>query len=170
MAKYMACICEGAAERAVIDLLLDNHKLIFERSELLEEEVLKCRSGKDFESKYLGKGFDEKITVYRILDSRRENFKLGKAYNQKVDIINVITAPEIEMLIILAEGKYNDFKKSKEKPSIYCKATLKYQRVKEYSFVQEYFADIDVLISALEEYKRISKKHRDEKRLWDLLK
>lgn len=30
MAKYVACICEGGAERAIIDLLLDHHKLIFE--------------------------------------------------------------------------------------------------------------------------------------------
>ena len=52
------------------------------------------------EEKYLRKGFLEKISVIRILDSRRENFKLSKAYEQKVDVINVITAPEIEMLII----------------------------------------------------------------------
>lgn len=26
---YIACICEGAAEDAIIDILLDNDKLIF---------------------------------------------------------------------------------------------------------------------------------------------
>lgn len=31
MGKYIACICEGGAERAILDLLLDNQKLIFER-------------------------------------------------------------------------------------------------------------------------------------------
>jgi len=45
----------------------------------------------------------DKISVIRILDSRRENFKLSKAYEHKVDVINVITAPEIEMLIIFNE-------------------------------------------------------------------
>ncbi len=25
--KYIACICEGSAERAIMDLLLDNHML-----------------------------------------------------------------------------------------------------------------------------------------------
>lgn len=74
MAKYTACICEGGAERAVLDLLLDNHMLIFEREQLIEEEVLRCRSAKEFEEKHLKKGFQEKITVYRILDSRNENF------------------------------------------------------------------------------------------------
>ena len=29
MGKYVACICEGGAERAILDLLLDNHKFKF---------------------------------------------------------------------------------------------------------------------------------------------
>lgn len=44
---------------------------------------------------------------------------------QKVDVINVITAPEIEMLIILNEGLYSEFKKSGIKPSEFCKAKMK---------------------------------------------
>ena len=92
---------------------------------MLEEEVIRCRDGKRFEEKYLRKGFLEKISVIRILDSRRENFKLSKAYEQKVDVINVITAPEIEMLIIFNEDKYKEFKKSGKKPSDFCKEDLK---------------------------------------------
>ena len=63
--------------------------------------MIRCRDGQTFESRYLRKGFNDKVSVIRILDSRRENFRLGKAYQGKVDVINVITAPEIEMLIIL---------------------------------------------------------------------
>lgn len=107
MGKYKACICEGNAERAILDILLDNHKLIFKREELLEEEILKCRSGKEFEKRYLRKGFLEKITIYRILDSHTERFNLSKAYEHKVDVKNVVTAPEIEKLIICNEGKIN---------------------------------------------------------------
>ncbi len=79
LAKYKACICEGAAEEAIIDILIENHLLIFEREEMLEEKVIRCREGKKFEDKYLRKGFADKISVIRILDSRRENFKLSKA-------------------------------------------------------------------------------------------
>ena len=49
--------------------------------------------------------------MIRILDSRREEFRLSKAYAQKIDVVNVITAPEIEMLIIQAEGAYDQFKR-----------------------------------------------------------
>ena len=104
LAKYKACICEGSAEEAIIDILVDNDLLIFNREEMLEERVIRCRSAKRFEERYLRKGFDEQISVIRILDSRREEFRLSKAYEQKIDVVNVITAPEIEMLIIHAEG------------------------------------------------------------------
>lgn len=90
--------------------------------------VLRCRRGQDFGEKYLKKGFSEKITVYRVLDSR------------------------------------------KEKPSTYCKHVLEYKNVKSYEFIYEYFCDIDVLINALHEYRRVAKVRRNEKTLWDLLK
>lgn len=175
MGNYIACICEGGAESAIIDLLLDSHKLIFEREDLLEEKVLRCRSGKEFQERYLRKGFTEKITIYRILDSRRENFNIGKAYKPKIEIKNIITAPEIEMLIIYKENKYKEYRNEKRKnpdlkPSTYCKSVLKYENVKCYDFVLEYFSDIDVLIDTLHKYRKISKLPKNEMCILDLLK
>ena len=170
LAKYKACICEGSAENAIMDILLDNELLIFTREEMLEEEILRCRDGRRFEEKYLRKGFLDKISVIRILDSRRENFKLSKAYENKVDVINVITAPEIEMLIILKEDKYKEFKKSGKKPSNFCKEDLKMTSVKSYSFVKDYFSDPDILLVAIKRYHEISKIRKDEYTLLDLLK
>ncbi len=162
MTKYTACICEGSAERAILDLLLDHGELIFKREDLIEEEVLKCRKGAEFEQRYLRKGFAEKITVYRILDSHTEEFKL-------------ITAPEIEMLIIFAEGKYKEYEREKRKnrqlkPSTYCKTNLKHKSVKNYDFVKEYFSDISRLKNALHEYQRVSKVRSNEWTLWRLLR
>ena len=160
MAKYIACICEGGAERAIMDILLDNHMLIFERGELLDEEVLSCRKGKEFEEKYLGKGFSDKITIYRVLDSRSEEFKLSKAYK--------------EMLIICNEGKFAEFQKFKNnksgKPSTYCKSELGYKNVKTYEFVYQYFSDISNLKFAIYEYRRLSGGHKKEKTLYDILR
>ena len=170
LAQYKACICEGSAENAIMDILLDNDLLIFTREEMLEEEVIRCRDGKRFEEKYLRKGFLEKISVIRILDSRRENFKLSKAYEHKVDVINVITAPEIEMLIIFNEDKYKEFKKSEKKPSDFCKEDLKMPRVKSYRFVKDYFSDPDILLAAIRKYQEISKIRKGEYTLLDLLK
>ena len=169
LAKYVACICEGSAERAIIKLLLDEKRLIFTWDDLLEGEILRCRNAKKFEEQHLRKGFTDKITVLRILDSRRENFKLSKAYAGKIDVVNVITAPEIEMLVIFAEGQYDKYKKLKKKPSTFCKEDLKISEVKSTQFVESYFADIEVLISAVREYRRVSNIQRGEYALADLL-
>ena len=72
LAKYIACICEGSAEEAIMDILLDHDLLIFSREDLLEERVLRSRSAKKFEERYLRKGFSAPISVVRVLDSRRK--------------------------------------------------------------------------------------------------
>lgn len=169
LSKYVACICEGAAEQAVVEILLENGKLIFSENDMLEGGVIRCREAKKFEERYLRKGFTEKITIIRILDSHRENFNLSKAYKDKVDIINVVTAPEIEMLIIYHEGKYDQYKRSGKKPSIFCKEDLGHGNVKSMAFVKEYFQDVDALISAIHEHKRVSSIQRGEYTLADLL-
>ena len=170
LTKYVACICEGSAEQTIIKLLLDNNKLIFTYDNLLDGEILRCRKAREFEEQYLRKGFSDKITVLRILDSRRENFVLSKLYAPKIKVVNVITAPEIEMLIILNEGKYSEFKKSNKKPSEFCKSVLGFKTVKTSLFVENYFSNINSLISTIQEYKRISLVRKGEYTLSDLLK
>lgn len=106
----------------------------------------------------------------RILDSRKENFHLSKAYRAKVAVINVITAPEIEVLIIHDKGIYDKFKRSGKKPSVFCKEELKMSLVKEYDFVHAYFNDPNLLLHAIEEYRRKASVQRSEYTLSDLLK
>jgi len=170
LSAYIACICEGSAETAIIDLLLEHDLLVFIREQLIEEKVIRCRNGKQFEERYLRKGFNHKVSVIRILDSRHENFKLSKAYISKVNVINVVTAPEIEMLIIFNEGKYDAYKKSKMKPSDFCKERLGMTDVKSYKFVKAYFSDINVLLTAIKKYHEKSKIRKGEYTLLDLLR
>jgi hypothetical protein len=167
---YIACICEGAAEQAIMELLLDNGRLIFTREQLLEEKLIRTRGARSFEREFLRKGFEKKITVLRILDSRKANFKLSKAYEHKIRVINIITAPEIEMLIILNENKYQEFKNSNIKPSKFCKTKLKISNVKNYHFVKSYFSNVDQLVECIREYKRVSQNRKGEHGLFDLLK
>ena len=169
-AKYKACICEGSAETAIIDVLLDNNLLIFSREEMIDEKVIRCRNAKRFEQQYLRKGFDSPISVIRILDSRHEEFRLSKAYEHKINVINVITAPEIEMLIIHSEDAYERFKRSGKKPSDFCKIDLKMHNVKTYEFVLDYFNNPMKLVNAIHEYHRTANIPKGEYGLQDLLK
>lgn len=170
LAKYKACICEGAAEAAIIDILVDNDLLIFTREEMLEEQVIRCRNAKNFEARYLRKDFMGQISIIRILDSLNEEFRLSKAYKNKINVINVITAPEIEMLIIHAEGQYKQFKHSKKKPSEFCKVNLRMHDVKSYDFVKNYFNDAKKLVAAIKEHQRTAKLIKGTYGLNDLLK
>ena len=144
LAKYKACICEGSAEEAIIDILVDNDLLIFKREEMLEECVIRCRSAKRFEERYLRKGFEEQISVIRILDSRREEFRLSKAYEQ--------------------------FKRSGKKTSEFCKTNLRMHDVKSYDFVKQYFSNPQLLVKAIKEYRRTANIPKGEYSLSDLLR
>ncbi len=170
LSRYVACICEGTAEQVIVSKLLAADRLIFTRDDLLDGELIRTRGASAFEQRYLRKGFQDKITVLRVLDSRRENFKMSKAYEHKIDVINVITAPEIEMLIILNEGKYDAYKRSRKKPSDFCKEDLKMGSVKNREFVENYFSNTDHLIAAIREYRRVSNIPAGEYTLFDLMK
>lgn len=170
----VACICEGIAEKVIMNKLLDEDRLIFGRNDLLDREILKCKTARDFEDKYLGKGFNQKIKVYRILDSKQENFKLRRAYKDKVEFVDVVTAPEIEMLVIINEGMHQDYLKykSKVKPSDYCIQHLGIRTVKSDDFLETYFADVNTLVTAIKTYKSLHKLSvpHGKKFLADLLK
>lgn len=47
----IACICEGGAENAIMDILLENNALIFEKRDLLDDKIIKARSAKEFDTK-----------------------------------------------------------------------------------------------------------------------
>lgn len=170
LSKYIACLCEGTAEEVIVSKLLGANLLIFTKEDLLDGELIRTRGGESFERRYLKRGYTGKITVLRVLDSRRERFVLSNAYKDKIDVVNVITAPEIEMLIILCEGKYESYKRSGKKPSDFCKTELRMSKVKSRAFVEKYFCDIDALVEAIKEYHRVSNIPAGEYTLSDLLK
>lgn len=75
----------------------------------------------------MNKRYDDKISIIRVLDRENEKFEIkNAAYSAKIDVVNIVTSPEIEMLIICSEGKYEDYCKVKSKmsPSNFCKQYL----------------------------------------------
>lgn len=175
--NLIACIVEGKAEKAIIDMLLDHNKLIFTREQLLEEKPILTRGAVNFAEHYLGHSLDRQVSIIRILDSRSEQFKLGdiqKSYLNKIDrkhIYNVVTHPEIEILIIIHANKFQDFQKvkSQEKPSVFCKKIDKHYKKSE-KYWSEYFNEIDDLVRAIQDYYKYQKISKTEYTLKDLLK
>ncbi len=111
-----------------------------------------------------------KFLLYVFWIQKNENFKISKAYRDKIDVINVVTAPEIEMLIIHCENKYNEYCHSKKKPSDFCKQDLrKLKYDKKYETVKAYFDPPDKLVNAIKLYHQ-KQQTKDQYSLLDLLK
>lgn len=172
---FIACIAEGTLDEQIIEYLLDENRLIFTRDKLLEGKVLRCRKGENFCKNYLGKSMGKKVIPLRILDSPNERFNIPQAYKRRFFedpdfpttqtplIINAVTQPEIEILLVINEGEYQQFKKfynrnkgKNAKPSIFVKQELNLPDCKDQGFCRNYFKDVDNLVDAIAEYKRIN--------------
>ena len=172
-----AILCEGAAEQEILEILLENDVLTIKKETLFEEKVFRERSAESFFKKYMRVDLDEKVTIYRILDSKNENFKIKnkikKDFQGKYEVVDIVTSPEIEMLVIISEGRFTDYSKvkSKVKPSEYCKQSLNLRKVKEYNFIRDYFSDVNRLISVIKQYHSLMKVNKDNfsLTLYDLL-
>lgn len=175
---YVACLCEGHCEAAVMDLLLDDDLLSFDRGQLLEEAVLPTKFFRDpklFCDRYLTMDYEGgKVVTLLVQDRKNAKYKIRQPYDEKVrETFYAITAPEIEMLMIHSLGLYDSYKKhsSKMKPSRFLSEELrkKTSEIKSTAFVRSFYAKHD-LPSALKEHRRKSQKlGRGELFLADLL-
>ena len=171
--SFIACMCEGGMEAAIVNVLLDNDMLCFSREQMLYRETLRRCGVRDFEKRYLRQEYNKKLTVVRVLDSRKEAFRLSKAYQKQVEeVITIITAPEIEILLIIAVGEYADYRKnaSKMKPSEYCMQVLKMGNVKAQDFGYHFFQDPAKLLATIKKYDCFHCKEKGELSLSALLK
>lgn len=173
--KPFYLLCEGASEIAIINILLDNKMLKFDDLMLHHFEPLLDRGVKAFERDYLNKD-EEKIQIIRVLDSKNTNnleFKLSLAYRQKVKLINCVTAPEIEILMIIAHEKYQEFTNrygSKIKASTYVKTILKIKKPKSTKTINKEFSNPELLRDAILKYAQYTPKSKKYSTLSDLLK
>jgi hypothetical protein len=156
-----ALIAEGGSEHAILDVLIKHDLLVFRRDQILKEKVLRNRSGKSFQNEHLRQGFgSQQLIVYRVLDSKGENFKLSPAYRPKVKaVIDLRTRPEIEMLFVIHFGDYAKFcrVKSNVKPSEFAKMHYASQ-VRQIKSYEDVFAFWDArphdLVRAIRQYAK----------------
>ena len=163
MDNSIAIIVEGAAEEAIINVLLNNDKLIFTRNELIDDGPIRMRKSENFEKHILDFGFPDTFDIYRVLDSKNEKFKISSAFKFKVGkIVELYTTPEIEMLFIVFNNDY-DRSREKIKPSVFCKqnyhdvGNIK-SREDVYNFWNQ---QPDELVAVIREYARLSSNKRE---------
>ncbi len=174
MADLVACICEGSAEKAIIDLLLDRDLIVFNRHDMLEGDYITTRSARIFQSRYLNREYgDRLIKVVRLLDSENDEFNIQQPYQSKISYVsNHYTKPEIEILVIIAFEKYEEYSNkygNQLKASEYCRNILGLRQVKSYDFVTNLFSNTDLLLRTLRSYNTY-KKFNGLKSIYHLLK
>lgn len=155
--ELIAIITEGSAETAIMELLLDNQLLVFSRQDLFKQKILRTRSASQFQKLHLNSATRQKIHIYRILDSRNEHFKLGKAYEKRISKIDSLyTRPEIEILYIINENQYDAFKRSGLKAHDFvnqCITTMPKGSIKTYDYVISYWEpQLGNLVNTIQEY------------------
>ena len=161
--------CEGTGEEVVIRKLLAADRLVFPATDVVD--ITRSRKATDIQTDYLGFEYDWPVCVLRVLDSPRERFRLGRLYADRFPVASVYTRPEIEMLVIIREGRYSDYvkRKSTTKPSVYCKDILRMRDVKSAGFLEDYW-DVESITAAAREYRRVSHLDHGELCLADIVR
>lgn len=162
-------ICEGTAEEVVIKKLIDADALIFPQEDVIE--VTRTRKASEIQANYLSYDFPWPVCIMRVLDSRKESFQLGSLYVNRYPVINVFTHPEMEALVIVREGMWQQWSKVKSsvRPSVYCKQELGMKKIKRAAFLEAYW-DVGSIVAAVRDYRRLSKIPAGELCLADVIK
>lgn len=171
-------MCEGPNELKIVNLLLDNDKLKFNRDGLLDMRPFHARQLTSPQLKPALDAYHGDIEIYRIGDKMSDTLKIPKELSPFIKSQRKFcTKPELEILLIIGEQLVREFEKvkSKQKPKDFCKQNIAYKNRKydnSTDFYDVYYSDrIDALTTAITEYHRTHGKHKnDEGYLYDLLK
>ena len=174
-------MCEGPNEKAVVDMLLDAGCLEFSEDDLVGLTVYHARQLTAPVIKTALSIYTGEFAVYRIGDSMTDKLPVPADYQGRIKgVRKFCTKPELEMLLLIAEGKEAEFEKVKAgkrkmKAKDFCKANVVHNR-KRYDnstqFYRDYFgSDIGTLVEVIEKYKQTHGAHKKgEEYLADLLK
>lgn len=174
--KYLI-MCEGPNEVAIMNILIENNLLLFDRDDLLDLRVFHARQIKNNAAvKTALNIYSGDVKVLRIGDTLNDTLKIPKDYKEKIICVeDYHTKPELEILLIISENLVKDYNKTKSKklPKQYSKEKIKCNG-KRYdnstNFFERYFSDCDKLVSAIENYHSIHKHKKDEYCLHAILK
>lgn len=160
--------CEGKSEVALMNQLIDNGLLIFDKKELLDMRPIHFRQPKDIAALIDILPINEEIVFYRIGDTQRDEYDLScfRARENHIKIIKVCTTPEIEILAIINENLYCEYLKVKSKmtPKQFAK-----DKIDGFESFAKYVEGHNMEY-AIREYKRIKLVEKREICLADLLK
>ena len=170
---WYVVLCEGRSEKLLIERLLDDDSLSFDRSQIISGEPVIRNKIKLILPQVHTIPPDEQIIILRVGDTLNDAFlpqKYELSYRLSKGTLSIdkaCTKPEIEILIIIANNKLKEYKKADLKPKGFVKGKIKESK----KFID--FLDSlskDELIQVLLEYRSLKGKSQKEKCVADFLK
>lgn len=189
MGGYDCLMVEGAAEAAIIDVLLENHYLKISRDSLITDPAgnyyQDSLNDKKFVNTFLNHDFGGvPIHMHIVCDNPKRVSKIPKLSQEVTQISYYITREEIETVQLYAKPgllqKFEIYKQKKgadKKPSTFLINEQGVTTVKKYQYVYDLWRNrADDLVKAIELTKQLMKKKKllrgylDRGYLADLLK
>lgn len=174
--------CEGTCEEVVLKRLLEADRLVVSMDDVVWDSergtpYTRLRTARDIEQSFLGVEYPGgPLLVARIVDVNPGAFSVSGPRKNDVLLRDFVTRPEIEVLALAREGKYDAWRNYRKKgrqlkPSEYCSGVLGMKHVKQRTFLLDYWDDADKVVDAIVKYRgKLGKGKGDELGLFDLLK
>ena len=173
--KYLILL-EGNTEKAFIELLISKGMFQIDTDEMLDLRPHQKRQiDPALHALVRQLPPDEKVCIIKIGDKLTDKLKIPKDIKDKIESEKkYCTKPEFEILIIIAEGLSDEYKKVKSwiKPKIFAKQNIEYngQRYSNtQAWINQYFINKDMK-SILKTYKERANHLKHELFLYDLVK
>ena len=108
-------MCEGANEKEIMDILLENDCLIFTEDDLIGLTPYHARQIKTSAQVRMELNiYPGKVKILRVGDKQSDILKIPAEYKDKIiSVEKYCTKPELEMLLIIAEGLVSEYEKVK---------------------------------------------------------
>jgi len=160
-------MCEGPNEQEIINILLEHDCLRFNEDDLLGLVPYHARQiASSAQVRTALNIYPGEVTIYRVGDTQSDQLKIPAQYKEKIiGIEKYCTKPELEMLLIIAEGLFTDYEKVKSQvtPKAFAKQRIrcgckKYDNIT--AFYRGYFGnDSELLVRSIREYERLKGAH-----------
>lgn len=167
--KYLI-MCEGPNEKKIIDILLEQDKLVIGRDDLVGREIYHARQIKKspFVKTQLSI-YGGDVEIWRIGDKQTDKLDIPKEFRTQIkNVKKYCTLPELEILLILSENMYKEYEKTKSQkhPKQFAKENIVFNKKRykgETKFYEDYYGgDVPKLIRAIQEYKQRNHAHNVE--------
>lgn len=172
--KYLILL-EGNTEKAFIELFMDKGMFKIDADDMLDLRPHQKRQiDPALHALIRQLPPEEKVRIIKIGDKLSDRIKIHRDIRDKIDSEEkYCTKPEFEILVIIAEGLYDEYQKvkSKMKPKVFSKERIVFngkRYTSSYQWITSYFNE-DNARFALSEYKRMAKHKKDELFVIDLL-